>query len=209
MTSDYTPQPVMKLTDLEAVKVLSDPKRLDILETIHLAGHALSVKQMAEQLKVDPRKLYYHIKLLEQHGILVVTDIKIVSNIAEKFYHVAAYTFDVAPTVFSANDDDENPMQEALALIFDHTKSELIRSAQLGLLKHDDDPPTSNIGRASFRLNSEEISDFLTKLHELIYSFDKTSDGSDKDKALYLFSFAFFPTETDDFDRENDDVNAD
>ena len=206
MTKDYTPQPIMKLIDLEAVKVLSDPKRLDILETIHAAGHALSVKQMAEQLQVDPRKLYYHIKLLEQHGILVVTEIKIVSNIAEKFYHVAAYTFDVAPTVFAPNDDD-NPMQDALNLIFDHTKSELIRSAQLGLIKHDSDPPTSKIGRASFRLNSEEISDFLTRLHDLIYSFDKASDGSDKDKALYLFSFAFFPTETDDFADEDDEEN--
>lgn len=204
MAIEYTPQPVKTLTDLEAIKVISDPKRLEILETIRTAGKSLSVKQMAEQIKVDPRKLYYHIKLLEQHEILVVTDTQIVSNIAEKFYHLAAYTFEVEPTVFGLEGAD-NPMQHALELIFDHTKAELIKSAHLGLIKHDDNPPTSNVGRATFRLNNEQILEFLTRLHKLLVDFDTASSEEDTDKELYLFSFAFFPTHPSGFADDEDD----
>ncbi len=207
MTTDYKPEPVKKLTDLEAIKVLSDPKRLEILEVIHNVGHALSVKQMAEELKVDPRKLYYHIRLLEQHGILVVTETQIVANIAEKFYHVAAYTFDVAPTAFNFEDDD-NPIHQTLELLFDNTKFELLNSVRHGLIKHDGgaDSLPSNIGRATYRLNKEQAFEFITRLQELLQFFDDASTGNEKDRDLYLFSFAFFPThpssDTDDSEEQ-------
>ena len=77
----------IRISDLETLKVISDPLRVQILENIGLAsdaGKSTSVKQLSEDLDIPQSKLYYHIKLLEKHDLVYVADTRVISGIIEK-----------------------------------------------------------------------------------------------------------------------------
>ena len=65
------------VTDLETIKIISDPLRVQILEHIGLTsevGKLITVKEIAEALDIPPTKLYYHINLLEKHDLIRVAE---------------------------------------------------------------------------------------------------------------------------------------
>ena len=62
------PEPTMMINDLESLKVFSDPLRNQIMEI--LAPEKLTINQIAKKLGLAPSKLYYHINLLEKHGLI-------------------------------------------------------------------------------------------------------------------------------------------
>jgi len=81
------------VTDLETIKIISDPLRVQILEHIGLASDAgvlITVKELAEALDIPSTKLYYHINLLEKHDLIRVTETRVVSGIIEKLYQIRA-----------------------------------------------------------------------------------------------------------------------
>src|SRR5215211_5670272 len=86
--SNGQPAPLHTITSLEALKVFSDPLRQQIIEA--LLDGAKTVKQVASELELAPTKLYYHVNLLEEHGLIQVTETRIVSGIIEKHYVAAA-----------------------------------------------------------------------------------------------------------------------
>ncbi len=93
---DFVPAPVVRISDVETLRVLADPLRLRILETFDThPGQALTVKTIAAGLGEPVTKLYYHVNLLEEHGLLVVVEKRLVSGIVEKRYRLAAETIEV------------------------------------------------------------------------------------------------------------------
>src|SRR3954467_12474429 len=85
------PPQLHTITTLDALKVFSDPLRQQIIEA--LLDDAKTVKQVAVELDLAPTKLYYHVNLLEEHGLIQVTETRIVSGIIEKHYRAAAREF--------------------------------------------------------------------------------------------------------------------
>ena len=74
-----------------------------------------TVKQLAKEMGVTPTKLYYHVKMLEEHGLLVVGDTRVVSGIIEKQYQVIALDISFSQNALSLSD---KPKDEALQEIF-------------------------------------------------------------------------------------------
>src|SRR6266513_2118828 len=85
---DFEPAPEMVVSNFDTLKVVADPTRLRILEV--LIEQPLTVKQVARKLEIAPTKLYYHVNLLEEHGLLTVTASRVVSGIIEKQYRTTA-----------------------------------------------------------------------------------------------------------------------
>src|SRR5689334_15395153 len=105
------------ITDLETLKVISDPLRLQIMEVVQ--HNSRTVKQIAAELDIAPSKLYYHINLMEEHGLIHVTDTRIVSGIIEKQYQAAARNLRVNHSLLSPN-------KEAREQVFSDTISAMI-----------------------------------------------------------------------------------
>src|SRR6476659_4447233 len=89
----FEPEKMYVVKDLETLKVISDTTRIRILEM--LVEKACTVKELARVLNLTPTKLYYHINLLEEHGLIRVVGTRIVSGIIEKQYRVLAYSIDI------------------------------------------------------------------------------------------------------------------
>ena len=59
------------ISDLKALRVIADPLRSRMLE---LLERPKTVRELAEHLDRPPDRLYYHLRLLEQHGLVRAAD---------------------------------------------------------------------------------------------------------------------------------------
>src|SRR5215208_994364 len=112
--SDEQPASVHTITSLEALKVFSDPLRQQIIEA--LLDGAKTVKQVAAELDLAPTKLYYHVNLLEEHGLIQVTETRIVSGIIEKHYMASAREYLIERSLLTPG---QNTGGEGLEIAFD------------------------------------------------------------------------------------------
>ena len=79
---------LLVLRDLECVKAIAHPRRIDILNAFD--KDPLSAKQLSEMLDEPHAKINYHIKTLYNVGILELVEEKIKSGIVEKYYYPTA-----------------------------------------------------------------------------------------------------------------------
>lgn len=62
----------LRLQDVGTVRALAEPTRMAILNA--LADGPMSVKDLAGRLGRAPDRLYYHLRRLEEHGLVEATD---------------------------------------------------------------------------------------------------------------------------------------
>jgi DNA-binding transcriptional ArsR family regulator len=196
----FEPDKEYMVTSLETLKVVSDPIRLRILEL--LVEKSRTVKELASRLGSTPTKLYYHVNLLEEHGLLKVVSQRIVSGIIEKQYRTRAYSFNVDKAIFALNSDEEGgPVDAMLKLIFDATRDDVRQAIEQGLMKPSEQDPIKRNGmifRSITKLAPEQLGEFQERLLALVKEFDCISDTPQKENqgealATYGFTVALFP----------------
>jgi DNA-binding transcriptional ArsR family regulator len=208
------------IRDLETLKVLADPLRLRIIETIGQRPH--TVKQVAKALGMPPNKLYYHVNLLEEHGLIRVVDTRIVSGIIEKIYLSAAKSYTPARDLFSPGaSGEENSLSIMLDGLFEQTRQGMLASLEAGLLEvgdpdagddGDDEQCRLNLMLSRLRLDDDSALEFNQRLNALIKEYhDKGDNPQTPDNAAptrpYRLLLAFFPqVDIDDTDDLTDEV---
>ena len=187
---------VYTVNNLETLKVMADPMRIQICEL--LLPQPLTVKQMAAELDTPATKLYYHINLLEEHGLIKVVSTRIVSGIIEKHYRTSAMRVEVEPSLFSQNTGEggDTGLSTAIESVLDSTKNDLKRSIRTGLINLanvDRDKRTVYVVRNLSRLSREQAHEFWKRLDGLCKEFD-AAPSSDPDDNVYGLTLAFYPT---------------
>jgi DNA-binding transcriptional ArsR family regulator len=195
MPPAHTPEPEYLIDDLETLKVLSDPRRMAILEELDRAGEGLTVKQVGEALGEDPSKLYYHVRLLERHGLIVVVATRLVSGIVEKQYGLRARTFQISHALLTTTSEGGQP--GLLATFLDSTRDEMEDSLRAGLL-HLDAPEAERTAICQkahgMRLSPERARELRGRLLDLLAEFDDPA-GQDRgpDAQAYTLLVTLYP----------------
>ncbi len=160
------PDEVQLITDLETLQVVADPLRLRLLAL--LRREPQTVKILAAALAIAPTKLYYHIKLLEAHGLIRVAGVRPGAGPTEKEYEITAYRLAVDRALLSPNAPaPDDALETFLSLALDQTKSEILRSMRAGLIDPDpaiEDPSGLALGRIWLRLTPAEAAEFYHKI---------------------------------------------
>ena len=136
------PEDFCMISDLETLKVVTDPLRLNIVNL--LRGEPRTAKELAKTLHLSQTKLYYHIGLLEQHGLIRVVGTRLVSGILEKQYQATAYKLSVDRRLFSpapASPAGYEGLEVYLSAVLDYTHSDMMRSVRSGLAQFSDAAP--------------------------------------------------------------------
>lgn len=195
------------IDDPETLRLIADPLRLRVLEL--LRQEPRTVTELAELLDVQRTKLYYHVKLLEAHDLIVVDETRLVSGIPEKRYRVTAYRLSVDKTILGAPGSGDAPLDVYLSMVLDEVATEIRRSVRSGLIDleftHEDviAPRRVMIGRQWYRLTDRDVTRFQERykvfLDELsgqrVPSVDAEEGnvaGNDGD-VLYEWLTAFYP----------------
>jgi DNA-binding transcriptional ArsR family regulator len=193
ITEPFTPAESMKITSLETLKVLADPFRIQIIE---LLGGPQTVKSVAQQLGVTPTKLYYHINMLEQHGLIRVVSTRVVSGILEKSYQNAAKSFEAGPSLTAPN----ATLEDALGFItsvLDAGKLEMRRAYTLGQFKMpaslSEAKQSMLITKTILSLTEARAKKLRERMSKLLAEFNDAQSSETQDFSLTI---AFHPTVT-------------
>lgn len=192
------PASLMLLDNLETLKVLADPFRNQILEV--LAARPMTVNQIAEKLGVQPSKLYYHVNLLEKHGLIQVVETSIKANIIEKQYWIAAYQYDLGEDLCNfATPLGRESVSTSMVAPIETTREDILRSLQARATALDQGAqahPRQVIIYRELRQIPDELADeFIERLKELTKEFEafKNHEISD-DVEAHALTIAFYPS---------------
>jgi DNA-binding transcriptional ArsR family regulator len=197
-TETFTQAEEFVITDLETLKVVADPLRLQIVELIF--EHAHTVKQIGKKLKLPPSKLYYHINMLEKHGLIAVASTRVVSGIVEKSYQTSARGIRVERGLISPGRPQEAPDDGATILadaILNDTRADIKENTATGLinLSGEKHPRNLRISRSKARFTEEQAMAFQERLHALLEEFKQYKDDpANEEEQGYALVMAFYPT---------------
>jgi DNA-binding transcriptional ArsR family regulator len=196
------PEPAseMVITDVEQLKAISDPLRLQLLERI--AGEARrgwTAKELAEDLGTGQTRLYHHLALLEERGFIRVAATRVVSGIQEKRYQATAHSFRVDRALLTGA-DSEVAMAGALDAIFDKARAEIIEGLRSGTINLDPkDPKRHRMGlwASHARLSTANVK----RVMRLIEKLAEAGENDDVDGTEYGLLVGFYPRAAKDTDR--------
>jgi DNA-binding transcriptional ArsR family regulator len=197
----FVPAARYEITKLETVRVLADPLRLRIIEAMATKlDHAWSVKELAKALGEPPTKLYYHVNMLEEHGLLVVTGSQLVSGILEKRYQLVAASIGVDRTLLTAGDSGvDEALHGILATIFSTAEEDIQASIRAGIASlhagHEGERERIVLSKSVDLMTPERAELFRERLTALMAEFDVPADAEPerKDGMPYGLVVAFYP----------------
>ena len=88
-----------KISDLEQIRLLSDPLKLKLLQAF--AEAPKTTKQVAAELDESVTKLYRHVDALHDSGLLVVVEEKQKRGTVERTFRAVAQRFEADHSLFS------------------------------------------------------------------------------------------------------------
>ncbi|MFN8530344.1 MAG: helix-turn-helix domain-containing protein [Anaerolineae bacterium] len=193
------PAEQLTITSLETLKVFSDPLRQHIIEAL-FDGYK-TVKQIASELELPPTKLYYHINLLEEHGLIRVVDTRIVSGIIEKQYGIAARNFTISRSLLTPGQKEGQTggFDAAMQATIERTQDEIRKGVQSGTIDISQDAPPHRkvlIGRGRNHMSKAHAEAFYARLIDLMAEFEALHDeamGEDDDPQAFALIFALYP----------------
>jgi DNA-binding transcriptional ArsR family regulator len=188
------PQETFVISDLETLKVVSDPLRVQILELT--LDQALTVKQIAQATDLTPSRLYYHINLLEKHGLLEVASTRLVSGIVEKSYRCVAQHIKVEKELFFSSPEGAESLAQAFTTVLDATKADIQKSIQAGLIGPGQPAGErqARMSRSLASLTPAGVQALYQRLAELVDEFDARDEPDGEDARLYALVMGMYPT---------------
>ena len=189
--SERLPDEVV-IGDVEQLKVLSDPLRLQLIDLLSdAAERGATAKELAQALRTKQTKLYRHLALLEEHGFARVIDTRLVSGIVEKRYGITARSFRVDRALITGV-DTEPALAGAIDGIFDKARAEILAGVHAGLIQADD--TSAERGRMALsashaRLSARSARKVLRQIEKLA-SLDAIEEPDGTDYGLVV---AFYP----------------
>jgi DNA-binding transcriptional ArsR family regulator len=194
MSDTGTPAETLQVDDLETLKVLADPRRKQLIDL--LRQDASTVKELAATLHVSPKSLYYHINLLQKHGLIRVVDTRLVSGITEKRYRTTAYLFLFNELGIKSGSAQAERAHEGIASIFAMTADDIRLGLENGTIDASDtSPPTERLSFSwsLFTLTPAEREELDRRLCSL---FDEYSlrESASSDAQAFRYMYLLFPT---------------
>jgi DNA-binding transcriptional ArsR family regulator len=193
------------IEDLEVLKVISDPLRVRIAELISVTnrnGQLCTVKQLAKKLDMPPTKLYYHINLLEKHGLIEIAETEVVSGIVEKRYQVAAYQMRVSASILEGQEISKDEQVE-LALnsvqgVIDSTMQDLRQSVAYLITQEEEEGETVEqvailVSRENLHLTNTQAEELQAKMEKLIDEYKHLDPAPAEEPLIFGLTIALNP----------------
>lgn len=205
----YQPADSLILNNLEALKVYFDPLRMQIVQEV--SHQPKNVHEIADALNVPFTRLYYHIKMLEKHGIIHVVETRAMSGaVEEKYYQIAAKQFIVDRSLLAlATNDGQNPgLDILLDTMLAETAESIRRSVREGKIDLKTTAPDVRalmIRRGALRLNHDQATQLYQELTALINRY--VSLETTRDDPYYEILISLYPTSMSTLTEDDGEAN--
>ena len=175
---------VFEIDDAETFEILADPTRVELLERLF---EPASVSELADAMEVPRTRLYHHMRLLEETGLVRVVQVRQRGAIPEKIYRVTAKVFRPSRKFLS-----EYPRRHVAAAMVDPllstTRADLIRSVTDGRFDVNEhgDPTKCMLGRHLVVLSAERRHQFLADLKDVLDRYQDDDPHGELVAATFL-----------------------
>ncbi|MCE4956827.1 winged helix-turn-helix domain-containing protein [Macrococcoides caseolyticum] len=186
-----------QVNTFEQLKCISDELRMKI--SILLIEKEMTVTDIAKQLDIPKAKIFYHMKELEKHKMIKMTQqIPEGSNIL-KYYRATHNGFNINPALI--NSDNIHPSKKIIT-------EQLYRTIQVlnqfGIIEDNQYLISTT---QQIRINKNEVTSFKDEINQLINKYSKSIDTEDemegKEENLsssYYFNLTAFEITKDIFE---------
>ena len=176
---------VLVLRDLDCIKAIAHPRRVDILKTFD--KEPLSAKQLSEILDEPHAKINYHIKTLYNVGILELVEEKIKSGIVEKYYYPTANNIVISRKIIDYTLEQDTEEDFVSISDFEDTIESFYDAAEAGTLSGDSILECDNV-----LLTNDEIcelrSTLKNKVDEIIAKREDSTRENEKKHDIVMFA---------------------
>lgn len=192
-TPKSTPDTIFEITELEHLRVLSDPLRMRLIAALY--ERPLTVKQVADELEMTPTKLYYHVSELERIGLVKVIETRIKSGIIEKYYQTVFDQIKVHRSLLHVAKQSMTPNAygELLASLMEATADDLRLAAAQGVVKPQTGKTqkTNVISRSILALEPAKANRLMQKFAKMVGEINQADDKHGD--THYGLTVAFYP----------------
>lgn len=175
------------ISSLDQIEALSNPLRIRILRN---AGVPVTVAELAERLDVPPTRLYYHVNLLVDQGMLVQVDQRKSGARIERIYQRTADNFRLGAELIEQIDDPAEAARAAVAVVLDPTRAEcedFLAEAFAGRVG------SGTFGRTVVRLTDDQVQEFVERLESLFEEMRAVSKSDSR--RSFSYTVALVPIE--------------
>ncbi len=146
-------------------------------------------------------RLYYHINLMEKHGLIIVAETRSVANLVEKLYRASARDLEVAHGLldFSTPEGSQGAMR-MLTSVLDTAREDLMRSVQARLIEVERGVPQAPrrvvMNRVTHRLTEEQAAHFIQRIGDLFKEVEQAgkANGESADTQNYSLTIVLNPS---------------
>jgi DNA-binding transcriptional ArsR family regulator len=135
-SDDGPAEAIRTVTNVETLKALADPIRLNLLAALMRGSGdrpVRSVKELAAELGEPQTKLYRHIKQLEAVGLIRAVSSRVVSGIVEQRYQACQSELQFGPGLTDA-EHSSAATEAAVGAVFDLFRSRFFAASRSGRL---------------------------------------------------------------------------
>lgn len=186
------PHGELTITTLGQIEAISSPVRVRILR---LARKPITVAELADRLGVPNTRLYYHVNLLVEQGMLTQVDERKSGARIEKVYLRAADAYTLGLELADEIGDPRKAAQAATAVLLDPARAELedvvvefFSGRQL----------IAHFGRSVAHLTPAKAKEFSSRMDALAQEFQEASDEEEPGRTAYSLTAALVPIEIEE-----------
>lgn len=181
---------ILVLRDLDQIKAISHPYRIEILEAFEEAPS--TAKQIADKLGEPHAKVNYHIKTLLKVGIIELFEEKVKLGIVEKYYLPMARMFMIDRNILNCGEKNIiESLNQASISIFENISKDFYRAVEIA---DEKEHPKKILHYNDYYLTKEEVLEFQDNLKEFMQDFLKDKKNKDrKNTKKYSISSLVIP----------------
>lgn len=178
-----------EIEDVRVLEVLNNPVRLRIM---HHLTEPSTVRDLAQRLDVPVTRLYYHLNLLLEVGVIEVVETRKSGAMLQRVYRTVATDFAPVRGLLEKSRDKDRVVRAAIGMVLDGARLD----ATVGLLDQLEPGEGSDImsatalGRSVVSMNRDGALKIVELIDEIVAEMTRNED---RDGEEYAFSFVFFP----------------
>jgi DNA-binding transcriptional ArsR family regulator len=178
---------VLEIDDIHTLEILNSPVRLKILR--HL-DEPRSVKELAHRMGVPLTRLYYHVNILAESGVIECVETRKVGAALERRYLARANILRPSHRLLEGGHDPDDLARIAAAVVLDGTRVDAEAALRLHfreMAEHGPGVSNANLARTLVHLDEEGARVVEEKVAELIATLNQLDQGNGgKEYALTL-----------------------
>jgi DNA-binding transcriptional ArsR family regulator len=167
MSAPKRPVRVRKIDSAEAIKAMADPLRLRVLTLLmHDHERSWTVKEVAAELEQPVTKLYHHVNLLEQAGLIRDVGTRLVSGIVEHRYASGQRGLEFDDALYRSVETRDASLAN-VSYLLDEARDDLV--SYLG--SENAETERVMVAKARLRLTPDEADELRASIDELVDQF--------------------------------------